>query len=239
MIHPHYLLIQSKSKSSSSKPIVVDELEDSDFEDDDKKSRIAAPGDKKRRLKSKQDIEVEKKAKKVTKSAITPSAPSAPATVRVPVPVPEPALKAGKEKNITPTLKANDVVDMTENKMTKKDASNNSNSNSSSNSNSQAAKKIMSPSKALKRKEVRINSLLVVIVLMIIFYDNRCLEVRDHFLVSPRLALKIVLLPILQPSAHHLDLNPHQHQIILPQVVGKLSRLIRKKIVRRNRSVRE
>ena len=215
----------------------MDELEDSDFEDDDKKSRIAAPGDKKRRLKSKQDIEVEKKAKKVTKSAITPSAPLVPVPVRGPVP--EPALKAGKEKNTIPTLKANDVVDMTENKMTKKDASNNSNSNSSSNSNSQAAKKIMSPSKALKRKEVRINSLLVVIVLMIIFYDNRCLEVRDHFLVSPRLALKIVLLPILQPSAHHLDLNPHQHQIILPQVVGKLSRLIRKKIVRRNRSVRE
>jgi hypothetical protein len=237
MTHPHYLLIQSKSKSSSSKPIIVDELEDSDFEDDDKKSRIAAPGDKKRRLKSKQDIEVEKKAKKVTKSAITPSAPLVPAPATVPVP--EPALKAGKEKNITPTLKANDVVDMTENKMTKKDASNNSNSNSSSNSNSQAAKKIMSPSKALKRKEVRINSLLVVIVLMIIFLDNRCLEVRDHFLVSPRLALKIVLLPILQPSAHHLDLNPHQHQIVLPQVVGRLSRLIRKKIVRRNRSVRE
>ena len=238
MTHPHYLLIQSKSKSSSSKPIVVDELEDSDFEDDDKKSRIAAPGDKKRRLKSKQDIEVEKKAKKLTKSAITPSAPSAPSAPAT-VPVPEPALKAGKEKNITPTLKANDVVDMTENKMTKKDASNNSNSNSSSNSNSQAAKKIMSPSKALKRKEVRINSLLVVIVLMIIFLDNRCLEVRDHFLVSPRLALRIVLLPILQPSAHHLDLNPHQHQIILPQVVERLSRLIRKKIVRRNRSVRE
>lgn len=215
MTHPHYLLIQSKSKSSSSKPIIVDELEDSDFEDDDKKSRIAAPGDKKRRLKSKQDIEVEKKAKKVTKSAITPSAPAT-------VPVPEPALKAGKEKNITPTLKANDVVDMTENKMTKKDASNNSNSNSSSNSNSQAAKKIMSPSKALKRKEVRISHrLLVVIVLLIIFLDNRCLEVRDHFLVSPRLALKIVLLPILQPSAHHLDLNPHQHQFILPQVVGR------------------
>ena len=234
MIHPHYLLIQSKSKSSSSKPIVVDELEDSDFEDDDKKSRIAAPGDKKRRLKSKQDIEVEKKAKKVTKSAITPSAPLVPVPVRGPVP--EPALKAGKEKNTIPTLKANDVVDMTESKTTKKDASNNSNSNS----NSQAAKKIMSPSKALKRKEVRIShSLLVVIVLMIIFLDNRCLEVRDHFLVSPRLALKIVLLPILQPSAHHLDLNPHQHQIILPQVVGRLSRLIRKKIVRRNRSVRE